>query len=578
MSDPARSVSNMFSSDVDGMVAAIAAAFSSLDGVDFAAVGIRDRLRVMEAIETARRVGLGYSHAVAATLADEDRVALTDSPAKLIADTLRINPRAAHRRLAEADLLRVRRALTGEPLSPHLPVTAEVWGDGELDEEHLSVIRKFFDKQIPMDTPADVRQECEEFLARKALEVRPDQLARLAAQLAITVNPDGMFSDEDRQRRRGMTIGPQGPDGMSKCTIWATPALRALLEAFFAKYAEPGACLPDSAGSGGGASSCEGDPYEGDLIDVDDLFPDLHLLDDDVPADYVSAADRLSAAEADEEAEAGAGIDWDEFLQRAARAMADDGVVGDPVESAAPGGCAVVPENGDAAAGSDPEPAAQAAPGAGVERRDTRSVAQRRHDAMNDLLSAILGNPALGTHRGLPLTVVASATLDQITTGAGFAVTASGTLIPIPDLIEMAGANGFYPYLALFDDHKNRALYLGKARRLASGDQYLMLVARERGCSRPGCHQPADRCDAHHTEEWATHRRTDIDFLTLACKVDHRLVGGDGWDTTMGKGGVVEWTPPAQYPRNTPNTNSFHHPERYLSEFEKDGDPPEDAE
>ncbi len=57
-------------------------------------------------------------------------------------------------------------------------------------------------------------------------------------------------------------------------------------------------------------------------------------------------------------------------------------------------------------------------------------------------------------HNGLPVTVIVSTTLQELTSGAGQAVTAGGTLLPMRDLIRMA--RHAYHYLAVFDEHDNR--------------------------------------------------------------------------------------------------------------------------
>ena len=109
--------------------------------------------------------------------------------------------------------------------------------------------------------------------------------------------------------------------------------------------------------------------------------------------------------------------------------------------------------------------------------RDLRSHAQRQHDALNALVRGQLGDPKLGVHNGLPVTVIVSTTLQELTSGAGRAVTGGGTLLPMRDLIRMA--SHAYHYLAVFDDHSSRPLYLGRSRRVATPDQRIVLYARE---------------------------------------------------------------------------------------------------
>ena len=63
--------------------------------------------------------------------------------------------------------------------------------------------------------------------------------------------------------------------------------------------------------------------------------------------------------------------------------------------------------------------------------------------------------------------------------------TGGGSRLPMRDLIRMA-ASAIH-YLAVFDDHTERPLYLGRQKRVATADQRLICYARDRGCTRPNC-------------------------------------------------------------------------------------------
>ena len=45
---------------------------------------------------------------------------------------------------------------------------------------------------------------------------------------------------------------------------------------------------------------------------------------------------------------------------------------------------------------------------------DRRMHAQRQHDALSALLRSQLGDPKLGTHNGLPVTIIATTTVEQL--------------------------------------------------------------------------------------------------------------------------------------------------------------------
>lgn len=210
----------------------------------------------------------------------------------------------------------------------------------------------------------------------------------------------------------------------------------------------------------------------------------------------------------------------------------------------------------------DQSPTTTGEPSQDVIDRDARSCAQRQHDALAALLRGQLGDPKLGQHNGLPVTMVVSATLDQLQNAAGRAVTAGGTVLPMSDVIRLAGHA--YHYLCIFDRHSERPLYLGRSKRVASADQRIVLHAKDRGCTAPGCTVPGYLCEVHHVDDWITGGPTNIDNLTFACGPHHRLIQPGGWKTRKHRDGSTEWLPP-------PNTrvrggiNSFHHPEKFIS-------------
>lgn len=374
------------------------------------------------------------------------------APHKVLADWLRISPAEARRRINLAQPLAARTSLLGEALPPLQPATAEAWRAGELDVEHVRVIQRFL-AELPFAVVRSDREEAEAFLAENAKELRPDQLAKLAEQLALVLNPDGKFSDADRALRRGFTWGRQRADGMSEGRLCASPALRAELDALFAKLAAPGMCNP-----------------------------------------------------------------------------------------------------GDQTPRVDGEPTAEQADS------DHRTVPQRHHDALSAMARSLLGDPKLGRHNGLPVTLIVSASIQDLQDKAGFATTGGGTLVPMADVIRMAGHS--YHYLTVFDEVSGRALWLGRTKRIASADQRIVLHHRDRGCTHPGCTVPGYASQVHHAErDWADGGNTDIDDLTFACGPHNRLVAHDGWRTRKRRDGRTEWLPPANLPL-IGGVNRFHHSDR----------------
>ena len=194
---------------------------------------------------------------------------------------------------------------------------------------------------------------------------------------------------------------------------------------------------------------------------------------------------------------------------------------------------------------------------------DTRSPGQRNHDALTAMGRAVLASGELGRHNGLPATIIVTATLQDLQSGAGVAATGGGSLLPMRDVIRLASQS--HHYLVIYDKHTRQPLYCGRAKRFATPGQRIVLHALERGCTRPGCTAPAYWCQVHHVDDWvADNGETNINDLTLACGPDNRLVEDGGWTTRKRNDGRTEWLPPPHLDTGQPRVNDFHHPEKYL--------------
>ncbi|WP_347954566.1 HNH endonuclease signature motif containing protein [Gordonia aichiensis] len=201
---------------------------------------------------------------------------------------------------------------------------------------------------------------------------------------------------------------------------------------------------------------------------------------------------------------------------------------------------------------------------AAAAERDDRTAMQRNHDALLAMFQFLRASTGQGAGR-LSSELVITVTDKELREQAGVAITATGTRVPVTDLVRVAA--GAVPHLAVFSHATGQPLYLGRGRRFASKAQRLMLFARDRGCTAPGCAAPFARTEAHHLREWQNGGRTDIGNLGAACGRHNRSVGrrlGD-WETVVlidGRhAGRVAWRPVTAGRTPVWRVNPLHHAE-----------------
>ena len=441
---------------------------AALDAIDAAHNAVREtssdlvgntfRVEVAERLETQERANRGLMYRIFAEIADPpDETGSIAQMRSLLWQRLRIPPNELTRRFKLAVRIRPRRSLTGPPLPPGLPTLADAVAAGAVGDDHIRAICRAIDVLPGCVSPTNTTA-AERTLVKQASKVDAGIVVKLGQRIADYLNPDGLFSDDDRARRRELHLGRQGADGMSRLSGLLDPEARAYFEAIEAAV-RPGRHQPD----------------------------------------------------------------------------------------------------------------------AGPATRDDRSPGQRCHDALKLGLKTAIASGGLGVHRGHPVTVVITTTLAELDQAARAAVepsvsmpaparTGGGSRLPMQDLIRMA-ASAIH-YLAVFDDHTERPLYLGRQKRVASADQRLICYARDRGCTRPNCLESGYRCEVHHSDDWAHGGCTDADKLYFLCSPDHGMASRGESHTIVTGSGRLSWTDgtgPAEI-------NHAHHPDELLR---GDPDPPD---
>jgi len=439
---------------------AIDAAHNALRDTSSDVVGNKFRVEVAERLETQHRVNRGLMYRVFGEIADPpDETGVVAALRDMLWARLRITPKEITRRFKLAARIRPRRSLTGPPVPPELPELAAAVEAGAVGDDHIGAVCRAVDELPSRVSPTDAAN-VERTLVRHARKLDAGIVTKLGQRIADYLNPDGHFDDDDRARRRGLRLGPQGPDGMSQLSGLLDPEARAYFEAIEAAV-RPGRHQPDT------------------------------------------------------------------------------------------------------------EP----------NQRDTRTPAQRCHDALKLGLETAIASGKLGMHRGHPVSVIVTTTLAELDRAAHAVVdssipmpaparTGGGSRLPMRDLIRMA-ANAIH-YLAVFDDHTKRPLYLGRRKRVATADQRLICYARDRGCTHPNCLEPGYRCEVHHSPGWARGGRTDADKLYFGCGPHHGMESRGERRTQVMENGRLGWTDGT----GPPEINHAHHPEELLR---GDPDPPEEG-
>ena len=179
-------------------------ALDRLCALSFDVLTTPERLWALECLERAARRPRAPQHTIINQLdAQAGEQELGGTLRCALADRLRITKAEAGRRIADAEDLGERRALTGEPLAPQLSATAAAQRDGLIGDGHVKVIRSFF-AHLPAEVDPGTREAADADLAGKAGGYRPDELAKYARRIMDWLNPDGEFSDAERARKRGI--------------------------------------------------------------------------------------------------------------------------------------------------------------------------------------------------------------------------------------------------------------------------------------------------------------------------------------------------------------------------------------
>ncbi len=196
------------------------------------------------------------------------------------------------------------------------------------------------------------------------------------------------------------------------------------------------------------------------------------------------------------------------------------------------------------------------APAERTVRRDLRTPGQRRHDALLTGLKLLLTSGRLPKAGGCATTVLLTMDVHDFATNSGVATTGHGYPIPVSLAKRWLDpeAKAILVLLA-----KTRAiLAYSDKQRLFTEQQRLAMLARDGGCSYPGCDATLAWLDAHHVTDYHQTHRTSVDDGALVCGPHHDTFQSMGWTSTM-LNGRPHWIPPHWLdPTQIPRRNHLH--------------------
>jgi Domain of unknown function (DUF222) len=171
-------------------------------------VGNEFRAEMAERLETQERSNRGLMYRVFGEIADPpDQTAMVPAVVNSLAGRLRIAPREAKRRMKVAARIRPR---TERPAAAAAAAPYHRRDAGQEDRGGSSAGDQLGD-------------EVERSLVREAAKNDAEIVKAVARRIDEIFNPDGDFDEEDRARRRGLTLGQQVLMG---CRGWPAGSTR----------------------------------------------------------------------------------------------------------------------------------------------------------------------------------------------------------------------------------------------------------------------------------------------------------------------------------------------------------------
>lgn len=168
----------------------------------------------------------------------------------------------------------------------------------------------------------------------------------------------------------------------------------------------------------------------------------------------------------------------------------------------------------------------------GPTAQDTRTLPQRRHDALAVILRNHSSERVNRTGVGTVVISMSAKDIDnlsEVEADHRFPTNTNAMLSPA-DILRLGATK--YNFVVVHDPETGDPLHVGRTRRLATVEQRMALLATHLVCTNPDCTQPFCNCDVHHIKPWQFNGSTDIWNLATLCRRHH----SDNRDQRDGRG------------------------------------------
>jgi uncharacterized protein DUF222 len=175
-----------------------------MDGRELWQLGDEELLAALVDGETALRRAYGHQLELVGELLTRNLTVVQEyrSPAHLLQDLLRVSRAEAQRRVAHAEAVTAGFPVTGPPVPPPLPATAQAVAEGVIGAEHLEAVRRTI-KELPPHLAPATREIVEQTLVEAARALDPVAVAHLGRTLLARLDQDGRPPSDDKPPMAG---------------------------------------------------------------------------------------------------------------------------------------------------------------------------------------------------------------------------------------------------------------------------------------------------------------------------------------------------------------------------------------